>query len=193
MSERPLDVRAKRSRSQLIGALRVQLHERDPREITVSSVCTEAGLSRPTFYQHFASLDELAVAGIEQRLAELDPGAPTDARPTSYEAVVRFLDELASDRGVYRQVIGSDAIFSGPRDAVEDWLVVRLIEDHDGPVEDPSSIRFAAGGILSLVRGWLLQEPDDRDRPTSKELADDLWRLASLVVGGTGPPDHALG
>jgi len=191
MSERPLDVRAERSRSELIKALRVQLHERDHREISVSSVCTQAGLSRPTFYQHFASLDELAVAGIEERLAALQREDSTDKRPTSYDAVVRFLDELDSDRGVYRHVIGSDALFTSPRDAVEDWLVVRLVEDHQGPVEDPSSIRFAAGGVLSLVRGWLLQEPSDPDRPTSKELADDMWRLASLVVGGTGPPHSA--
>jgi AcrR family transcriptional regulator len=191
MSERHLDVRAERSRSQLIEALRVQLHEHDPREISVSSVCTQAGLSRPTFYQHFASLDELAVAGIEQRLAELHRQDSSDRRPTSYDAVVRFLDELDSDRSVYRQVIGSDAVFTSPRDAVEDWLVVRLVEDHDGPVADPSSIRFAAGGVLSLLRGWLLQEPSDPGRPTSMQLADDMWRLASRVVGGTGPPDHA--
>lgn len=191
MSERHIDVRAERSRSQLIEALRVQLHERDPREISVSSVCTQARLSRPTFYQHFVSLDDLAVAGIELRLAELHRADEADARPTSYDAVVRFLDELDSDRGVYRQVIGSDAVFSGPRDAVEEWLIVRLVEDHDGPVEDPSSIRFAAGGVLSLVRGWLLQEPSDPERPTSKQLADDLWRLASLVVGGTGPPSSS--
>jgi AcrR family transcriptional regulator len=191
MSERHIDVRAERSRSQLIEALRVQLDERGPRDITVSSVCAQARLSRPTFYQHFVSLDDLAVAGIELRLAQLHHEDAADARPTSYDAVVRFLDELDSDRGVYRQVIGSDAVFSSPRDAVEEWLIHRLVEDHDGPVDDPSSIRFAAGGVLSLVRGWLLQEPTDPGRPTSKQLADDMWRLASLVVGGTGPPDHA--
>ena len=185
MSERHIDVRAERSRSQLIEALRLQLHERDPREISVSSVCSEAGLSRPTFYQHFSSLDELAVAGIEQRLAVL--GAGDGQPPTSYDAVVSFLDELDSDRGAYRQVIGSEAVFSSPRDAVEDWLVVRLVEDHEGPLEDPSSVRFAAGGVLSLLRGWLRQEPSNPDRLTSRQLADDMWRLASVVVG-TGPP-----
>lgn len=175
------DIRIERSRAQLIDALESLLRTSDPREISVSALCAEAGVSRPTFYQHFATIDDVAVAGIERRFAllaaELEPGVC--GPEASALLLERFLSELDADRAAWQRTIGSGTALSASRDAVEGWLVLRLAERV--PEAGPAVLRYAAAGFLGAVRAWLL-EPD-ADRPPAAALAADLVALSARVLG----------
>ena len=180
MPDTPGDPRSERSRAQLSAALTTLLRTRDPRDISVSALCVEAGLSRPTFYQHFTDLDEVAVAGVEARFARLradltDPGEP-DA---TYRLVVSFLEDLESERPAWQRTIGSGTAFSATRDAVEQWFADRLEERTPGA--GPTVVRYAAAGFLGAVRAWMLQA-DGPERPSAAVLASSLVDLSSRVL-----------
>jgi len=174
------DPRAERSRAQLSAALTTLLRTREPRDISVSALCVEAGVSRPTFYQHFASIDEVAVAGVEQRFARLradlpDPGAP-DA---TYRLLVSFLEDLERERPAWLRTIGSGTAFAATRDAVEQWFADRLAERT--PEAGPTVVRYAAAGFLGAVRAWMLQD-DGPERPSAAELAESLIDVSARVL-----------
>jgi len=174
------DPRAERSRAQLVDALHALLRNRDAREISVSALCAQAGLSRPTFYQHFTSVDEVAVAGIEDRLLRIRAGLPEgDGPEASYRFLVAWLEELDAERESWQRTIGSGTAFSASRDAVETWLVARLAQR--APGASPSVLRYAAAGFLGAVRAWLLQE-DGPERPSAAELAESLADVSARVL-----------
>ena len=185
MSDTHDDPRAERSRTQLTDALTALLRTREPRDISVSALCAEAGVSRPTFYQHFTSIDEVAVAGVEQRFRrirlELDDPGGADA---SYRLLVAFLEDLEGERASWPRTIGSGTAFSATRDAVETWFADRLGER--SPEAGPTAVRYAAAGFLGAVRAWMLQD-DGPERPSAAELAASLVdvsaRVLSPVVG----------
>jgi AcrR family transcriptional regulator len=180
VSDTSSDPRVERSRTQLTDALTTLLRTREPREISVSALCTEAGLSRPTFYQHFASLDEVAVAGIERRFQRLRSELPdADGPETSYRLLLAWLDELDGGGGAWRRTIGSGTAFSASRDAVEAWLVQQLAQRV--PDAAPSVLSFAAAGFLGAVRSWLLQDAGP-DRPSAAELAASLVEVSGRVL-----------
>lgn len=174
------DPRVERSRTQLVDALGDLLRTHAASEVTVSALCTEAGVSRPTFYQHFATLDEVAVAGV-QRIFDLIRTELPDGPDASYLLVTRFLEELDAERSVWRQAIGCGSAFAASRDAVETWFADRLAERD--PEAGPTAVRYAAAGFLGVVRAWLRQD-DGPGRPRPADLAAELAVVSARVLGG---------
>jgi AcrR family transcriptional regulator len=173
------DPRIVRSRAQLVDALGTLLRSRDARDVSVSALCAEAGVSRPTFYQHFAGVDDVAVAGVERRFAGLRAGL-ADGPDAPYRLLVAFLTELDRERDTWRHTIGSGNASAASRDAVEGWFAERLAER--APDAGPVAVRYAAGGFLAAVRAWLRDESTS-ERPDAEALAAQLVELASRVLG----------
>ncbi|GAA4175440.1 TetR/AcrR family transcriptional regulator [Gryllotalpicola koreensis] len=162
------DPRAARSKRALITAATELLDEHDLSELSITQVVAAAGVTRPTFYQHFGDLAELARAAAVTRLNdefERHEPAPPSAGDwlERVEPVVRgLLEHLASHRGFYRRVL------HGPRsgaavNAAVDLVARRILERSPllQGVADPQSeeirdsVVIMSGGIVWLLSGWL--------------------------------------
>ena len=177
------DPRVERSYGQLVDALRLLLQTRDPREISVSALCAAAGVSRPTFYQHFSSVDEVAVVGVQRRIAELSADLPAGPDPVA-RLLVRWLEALDAERALWRRTIGS--AFASCRESIETWLAGQIVEQlaERGTAASVTAVRYAAAGFLGVTRAWLLED-DGPDRLTPEQLAAELSGLSARVISAT--------
>ena len=66
-----LDPRAERSRAWMRAALLALMREKDYQKITVAEITDRAGLSRPTFYLHYKSKDEVLVDHLITEIAHI--------------------------------------------------------------------------------------------------------------------------
>jgi AcrR family transcriptional regulator len=186
-----LDVRVERTRAALITAMSDLVREGGGKPISVSDLCRRAGVSRPTFYGHFRTTDDVLAAAIEERFARLGAtpaGSGAAADPS--EVFTAMLDELAGDRVVYGRALDGGEAYAHARLAIEAWLAARIGERFASTVDGAATAaerrrrtEFAAAGVITAVATWLRETRADEEAVV---LSRDLQRLILRVLGTRG-------
>jgi AcrR family transcriptional regulator len=116
-------------------------------ELTISDVCREADVTRPTFSQYFGSIDALLAAVAFQRLRALVAGAD--------EVGASLFEALRHDDLLRHAVTAGGA---QARRAAIDYLAVELMARLGLDADDPADVlkaRFAAAGVVEANTWWL--------------------------------------
>lgn len=114
-----------RSRTALIGGVDELLTRRTAAEISVTDVVEAAGMSRPTFYQHFTDLGSaFAAAGLARlttMFSQIDPSGP-DELADSFADVVRRMEPDAQFYSRVQDSPGGAAFQAGTVELTAAWL-----------------------------------------------------------------------
>ena len=122
-------------------------------QITVSALATRAGLSRRTFYRHYASIDQLLDELIDVEVTQLFRTIQ-DAQPQHFQEVVYAYFDYWQARLGFLQSLAANHLL--PRllteltQATNESLLARMF-----PQTEPYIYAFAAGGVWNLLVTWL--------------------------------------
>lgn len=191
------DVRALRTRRGIAEALeRLALRQA---EVSVSSLVREAGISRGTFYTHYADLGELAgelqttivhrIAGWERERARLDATEVIMSRRQSIaEALRMVVDHYSQYREFYRAVFSLPTSLQAANALVE-ALAIELQEHMETDAMTPEHIdarvaaQFIAGGWTTVISEWVMGRLNASETSLARHLVDLLpdwmYRLRS--------------
>lgn len=202
----PLEVRVRRQRSRLFAAAAAVFAQRGYGEATAEAIAREAGMSKATFYQHFANKEECFLALMEAAgngvvRAMLAGADAAGSAPGGYEALVTrsvhaLLETLAAHPLEARTLLveGSAA---GPRsaqrrdemlDALTRWLLAQnaaRAQQFGAPVfADELDAATVVGGIVEAVSRQLRTgRPED-----VRDLEPTLLRLVFGVLAQARAP-----
>lgn len=146
------DRRVQRTRQALFGAFMALVLERDYSRIKVEDVLNRAGVSRSTFYQHFANLDELLLSSMAPLLAIL---AVTAAHGSS-DRLPWLLEHFWTNRRYAKGVLQGRA-GRAVRGLLEGLTYEALQESHAGQPLAALRLKakFLAYGQLGVLNDWL--------------------------------------
>jgi AcrR family transcriptional regulator len=162
-----LDARLERSRDAIIRAITPMIERMPLSEISITRLVTEAGITRPTFYQHFPDVLSAARVAAFYRLEAAFP-FPEPVQPgtelTGAEMKVRISKQaqpifthLAEHRAFYVRVM-DEAGTAGFFDDLIDFTAARMLPEAIA-ISKPDDIglatKFFAGGLTWLAIGWL--------------------------------------
>ena len=189
------DPRILRSRRSLKGSLLALIEQQELTALSIADITREAGVSRSTFYDHYADLHELAESActemFEGLLAETPVFALIDGSAAANPLVALF-EHVLSHRRLYTALLGPDGSAR-----VMAYLLHRMtIAIHvnldpsqkdssthrDDPLDAPLNVvaAFYAGALLGVVVDWLT-----RGCPgTPDSMAAQSWPLMEHVARG---------
>lgn len=175
----PADPRAARTR-QVIFAAVARLHASEAGDISVSDIVREAKISRSSFYAHFSSLDDLAVALLRREFASVDTPGSSDADASSglREGYTRLVHHFSQRESIYSYALGLPL----SRRAFDDVIAAyadQVLASFDPPASEADGIRarlaatYVAGGTVSLLSAWVADHHDI----SAEQLVDELVAL----------------
>lgn len=188
------DPRTQRSRASIIAAV-VELVESQPVEqISITRVVEAAGITRPTFYQHFPDVTKAIQAAVFERLAAAFPLPPqTDAALSEDELRRRIVDHatpvlahLANHLVFYQRVLSS-AIGVEFFDQLVSFVASRILldmspsEGRDLALQQHLTTVMAAGMTWLVIR-WVAH--GDLHPATAAGLAGRVAGIALSLRAG---------
>ncbi|MGX6447458.1 TetR/AcrR family transcriptional regulator [Patulibacter sp. S7RM1-6] len=184
------DPRVSRTRSGILDAVRTLSEAGD--DLSVSAVVRTAGISRASFYAHYASLDDLAAALRRDAflaigdLYRVDRHETPDALRLSQERLVAHVSE---HRALYAAVaalpVSKESYLADVREMAA--VIEPTLTDHPHRPADmqPATIaRYVAGAAYGVLDAWTAGELE----LTDAELVDHLTRLLPHWYSSDGLP-----
>ena len=186
-----MDPRRLKSRLRLHAALRQMLGQMPLRDISVEALVRQAGVTRPTFYAHFADVPEMLGEYLDHLLAEMSrrrhrdiacsDGAfpPLDSLGASVAGALRDLDPL--DPRLQAILDGVPGLSPELRFAamLQEMMEANAPAVHAGlsPGQRQLQAHFFTGAFVGLVRLWISRKTE----LTADELGE---AFADLVRNG---------
>jgi AcrR family transcriptional regulator len=199
--DQQVDPRVVQTKKNLRSALERLIKSHDPNKISVSALCKEAGVSRPTFYQHYSSIFDLYGAAVMDKLAEFEPGLfDTLQHPGNpVNAIASVIGYLDDNRTAILSIMDTNVMRFGAGELVRGWLDQRLAKVHfhaqvdELTPEQADQVTFTTNGILGLVFKRLRQTQPEA---SPEEFATHALRLvvASMRLAPGAPiPEEQTG
>lgn len=181
-------------RQALLAAARGLLEEKGPHGLALREIARRVGVSAPSAYHHFPSLDAIAVALAQIGLNELHQAmlaAPTNERGMLRLAGRAYIDFARKNPQLYRLIFGErftgsseqGAQLAALRAATHDFLIERL-----GRRLPPEQTAVAAVYLWSLIHGLTMLVLDSHlsADPDFDALVDKVLSLAGTGIASSG-------
>ncbi|KQT35200.1 hypothetical protein ASG29_03550 [Sphingomonas sp. Leaf412] len=183
------DRRRRRTRAALHGALERLIARLDYAAITVSLLAREAGVGRPTFYRHFASVNALLVDRLNDDLVEQRALSARLVRDGVdwYDANVatcRFaLERIAAEPRLYRPLLDGSSSTNAVTLFKDQIATLPTVAPFLAAQGDPIAEALGIGTVAGAVSGFLLAWIESGLTPPPAEASAFLIRLLPLGKG----------
>lgn len=154
-----IDLRAARSRSAIRQAFLTLIAARGYDAVGVKAICARAGVSRTTFYAHFAGKDDLKRHGVDhmRRQIEVSVGSITGAAPPFAFSFALFEHAKAHLR-LYRGLAGSRGgaiALEALREVLLTLVKADLVRRRTAVAGRSLAIRYYVGAFMGVLTWWL--------------------------------------
>lgn len=127
------------------------------KELTVSTLCDQAGLSRRTFSRHFSSIDDLLDSIIQKQVIGLYQGLAEHNVQHFPDLLRLFFDYFSKEKNLLKALVQNQRFFSLVDQLNENISKTPLVTKFH---IDQYLTAFAIGGMTNLLSQWIKSDFD---------------------------------
>ena len=180
------DRRARRTRAALQTALLALLQKRRLESIQIKEITDLADVSRPAFYLHFASKEELLLSHIDDLFAQLHKAVFDDLaqrQPVTLETLVTTSFQLwgkeAKAWQVAMQIENKDLLLTRLRRhmaaLMDEFAAYPGSNITQHPIMHDYIVDFMTGGVYMILRRWA----EERMKTPAEQIGQLAYRLVA--------------
>lgn len=157
MGDQTIDKRSKRTRNAIETALLRLIEERGYDLVGVNDICEEAGVSRSTFYAHYANKHDLKRSRLRHLRLALDNHSD-DTQRGDHSLERALFEHAATYRSHYRALVQGGvaaAALETVRNIVADAIRTKLTSSKIDAKSREAAVHFLAAGYVGLLTRWL--------------------------------------
>lgn len=157
----PEHPKVRASKEKIVGAVVVMLDKTPFEDLSISSICRKAGVSRQTFYRIYDSKEDVMLEHLDDLLSRI---ADDDSVVSDRNALFKKLGELFASERAFLERLFSAGLDSYVMARFESLLRELGKSARPGGQTDYLET-FLAGGVFYVMRKWLLVStaPDPSD------------------------------
>jgi AcrR family transcriptional regulator len=161
------DARVLRSRTAVKDAFERLATDGDLESISISQLCKAAGVSRPTFYQHFADIDDVYAAVVRDRLEAEEALFTRSAQDEGSDLLEHMLERVQSRDARTAPALDARGALPRARSVVFQWMCERVARGaYDETLEELTPgqrrrVEFAVGGMMAILGREHQQQEED--------------------------------
>ncbi len=142
------------TKAKLFAAFTKLAETTDPSLITVTELCRTADVNRTTFYKYYSVPTDIAVEFTEQLLRE----TYSKIHEQAFDLAAMLNHLCRSYQEIYANSIARRLFFVSSFDDILTRFITQFL-GHASLLEN-GSVYFIAGGLNSMMKQWLLNEPE---------------------------------
>ena len=191
-----------RTRKAIVNAYLALLQESPSKSIKISAICDRANISRPTFYNHFQTKDEILLTYLDEILDEMFIEYRDVQLKDKEVASINFISASTqffflwqSKANLYKlikNVQAEDLLISKLKD--HHLKTYYIIAVHKYPLDDPTILDYFIAHIsyvfFSVLDQWM-KNGMKRTPQEMGELLAILWTHWNLLIENMAQIDHS--
>ena len=174
MNNHPSEKSKLRSRNQMIQALMELMKEKAYDEITISDLCSQADLTRATFYRHFKSKDDVLIAYSKVLFKSLYDEIKNQDQLTLEKVLLIYFSFWKKHEAYCR------LLFQSQLTANSLHCSLRFVKKGMEKIDFPQEINrrqleiFLAGGLYSCIEVWMEEGMEETPEKLCRDILDCL-------------------
>lgn len=174
--DKKMNIKNTLAKESIFTALMILMEKKDFSDISITEVTKKAGVSRMSFYRHYAILEDVITGYLDELFKDYSFKIIKDSAIYDKESLRLFFAYFREHSRLVKNLIKSNLsnlIFERCIDFFHMLSRNVVCNDAHSPIHEKYFIEFAAGGLYKVLIEWVKTGLKEND----KEMADICYAL----------------
>ena len=181
MPSQPNQVRSAMTKEWIFQALMLLMKTKDLNKISITEVCTKAGVSRMAFYRNYNIIEDVIMERMDQVFIDFLDQAFAGVNFDTHNTTLLFFRCFRNEKVLIENLIKSNAnylLLSKCNEYLIKLTKRIAVKTYDDPIKESYIAKFYVGGFFCVLMEWTQNGMNESDH----HMANILYEFCGVTI-----------